>query len=351
MKRDKERIETDKILENIEAEIAEYYQDRIEDVSEEWLDYMQDVAEATAKEQRDYEDAKKSGDMKKIVASLLALQMIRNKHLITDKKAKVIKENTLRKLAVVNQGALDIVKKHKPKIYEINYNQVASGVKKIGVEFQKLNFKLSKKFADKKIKDKKINATKDMRWNMKFIDSQIRQGMNNGESIPKIANRIFPEMMAKSDTKGLSKEELDGLIKRNRQAAIRTARTKVTEIENQARLDSYHELQRLGVDIKKRWIATGDSRTRDWHLSMDGQTVGIDEKFTDGLGEKLDKPAQDGASPRTTYNCRCSMEAVINGFKRDKTRHSAEIQAEKDRRIEKRLQITERKLKRKLKDV
>ena len=38
----------------------------------------------------------------------------------------------------------------------------------------------------------------------------------------------------------------------------------------------------LGVEMEKRWNSTGDSRTRDAHAAMDGETVPIDEPFSNG---------------------------------------------------------------------
>ena len=104
---------------------------------------------------------------------------------------------------------------------------------------------------------------------------------------------------------------------KNEAAAIRNARTMMTGAENLGRLDSYKKLTDDGVIMKKVWIATADEHTREWHLSLDGQEVDIDEPFIDGNGNKLMYPADPNAAPETVYNCRCAMETKIIGFRRE----------------------------------
>lgn len=49
----------------------------------------------------------------------------------------------------------------------------------------------------------------------------------------------------------------------------------------------------LGVTMVKRWRSVHDSRTRDDHVSLDGEEVGIEESFSNGSAFP-DEP-----------NCRC----------------------------------------------
>jgi len=61
-------------------------------------------------------------------------------------------------------------------------------------------------------------------------------------------------------------------------------------------------------DIVKVWSASGDSRVRDGHRAMDGQTVGVNELFTDPVtGDRLRYPADSQASAASRVNCRCAM--------------------------------------------
>ena len=169
---------------------------------------------------------------------------------------------------------------------------------------------------------RKVNIPKDERWNTKQISSKLMHGILNGDSIPKIS------------------ESLLDVIHNNSVSATRAARTLVTQAENHGRLDSYKTLDSQGVVQEKVWIATPDSRTRASHLDVDGETVGINDTFSNGL----EYPADPSGDPAEVYNCRCSMRTEIVGFRRadgsisrvdyerDDTMHESQMNEEKARR-------------------
>jgi hypothetical protein len=137
---------------------------------------------------------------------------------------------------------------------------------------------------------------------MKKINSQVLQGIIQGESIPKIAKRIR------------------NVQEMNKDAAIRSARTIVTGAENKGRMDSYKRAQDDGIILQKEWLSSNQpGRTRDWHLPGDFEStvVDIDKPFVNSMGEIMfpGDPSADGAN---VYNCRCSMASVVKGFKKVK---------------------------------
>lgn len=145
----------------------------------------------------------------------------------------------------------------------------------------------------------RIAAGKDVLWNSQQIQSVMLQGILQGESIPIIAKRLRNEV---SDS--------------NRKASIRNARTMATTAENAGRLDSYKRAENMGLNIKKTWVATLDSRTRHAHRQLDGVTVPVDEPFMSEFGEIM-CPGDRSADPAMIYNCRCTMISQIKGFERD----------------------------------
>lgn len=149
---------------------------------------------------------------------------------------------------------------------------------------------------DKKIAlpAKRIYIPKDMRWNEKQMASKVLQGIENGDSIPKIA------------------DSLKSVIGNNDASAIRNARTMVTSAENHGRLDSYRELERQGVIQKKVWMATADDRVRPSHRDIDGEEQDIDKPFSNGCMF----PADARAPAEEVWNCRCAMGDKIIGFKK-----------------------------------
>lgn len=175
---------------------------------------------------------------------------------------------------------------------------------------------------DIKLPPKKVNVPKDERWNTKQMASKLMQGILQGDSIPKISQSFLD------------------VVHNNATSATRAARTLVTQAENRGRIDSYRNLSEQGVVQEKVWIATPDSRTRRTHLDVDGETVGINDTFSNGL----EYPADPSGDPAEVYNCRCSMRTEIVGFRRadgsisrvdyerDDTMHESQMEEERERR-------------------
>ena len=92
----------------------------------------------------------------------------------------------------------------------------------------------------------------------------------------------------------------------------RAARTAVTSAQNAGRLDSYAAAGKLGIKLKKEWLATLDGRTRHAHALLDGQQRETSEPF-EAEGEKLQFPGDPAAAGWMVYNCRCTMAAVVTG--------------------------------------
>ena len=132
---------------------------------------------------------------------------------------------------------------------------------------------------------RKMDIPADLRWNEKNIDSAVMQGILFGESIPKIAKR------------------LQTVTNMNRAAAMRNARTAVTGAQNAAHLDASKEAEKLGIKVKKQWLATLDYRTRDSHAHLDGEIQELDDPFSNGLMY----PGDPNGAPQEVYNCRCTL--------------------------------------------
>jgi len=80
--------------------------------------------------------------------------------------------------------------------------------------------------------------------------------------------------------------------------AQRIARTETTSASSFGQIAAAKETGRG----RKRWLTSRDDRVRDAHIAMDGETVGIDEKFSNGCeGPGMcDDPAE-------AIQCRCSL--------------------------------------------
>ena len=77
-------------------------------------------------------------------------------------------------------------------------------------------------------------------------------------------------------------------------------------------MDSYVAAEKMGIKLKKSWLATIDGRTRHEHALLDGQTVDTDKPFkVDGY--ELMFPGDPSGPAHLTYNCRCTLIASVDG--------------------------------------
>ena len=110
----------------------------------------------------------------------------------------------------------------------------------------------------------------------------------------------------------IATELMSSVTTMNRDSAVRAARTGVTTAQNAGRLDCYIAAENMGIQIKRKWMCTKDSRTRFDHGMADGQiVVGTKEPFTVG-GYKMMFPGDKslGAPGYQIYNCRCTTRTV-----------------------------------------
>lgn len=303
---DKARRYTDKELKKLERRLKREYSSAQKELKKKWKEYMAYVDKKIKPYEEAYEAAVKAGIKSEIAEAKAALENIKRDLTLSSPRYNEMVDNLTDRMARINETALAYINDKVPDLYFVNHNAIAPTAKSLGIDFTLINKNTLKNvtMARSLPLPKKLNIAKDKRWNAKFINSQLLQGILQGESMDKISKRIFPEIVSKAD------KTKPGWAKRCEQSAIRNARTLVTQAENGGRLDSYHELEDMGTVLKKRWIATADERTRESHLLLDGEEVNIDEPFSN----KLMYPGDPDGDPGEVYNCRCSMETVILGF-------------------------------------
>lgn len=141
----------------------------------------------------------------------------------------------------------------------------------------------------------KLDIAADLRWNRKKITNVVTRAIIQGDSM-------------KALSKTLS-SEVSGM---NQKQSMRAARTAVTNAHNGGRQHTFERAQSMGIEVRKRWLATKDSRTRAWHGDLDGVTIGINELFETDIGSELAYPCDltHGAKAGDIYNCRCRVQYV-----------------------------------------
>ena len=310
---DKAHRLTDEKLEEMEKRLSAIYSRAEKEIGVRWKEYLAESQSEIDGLQKEYELAKKIGDAKEIRKAGKKLSKAKRERTLMDKRFKDLTETTAKQFANVNKTALAYVNGQLPEVYSINYNALEKSVDGVGgYSFSLVDADTVKNLAttDKSLLPyKKLDEKKDVRWNVKKMNAEVLQGILQGEPMDKIASR------------------LSKVTDMNATAAIRNARTMVTGAENKGRQDSYARATADGIILAKEWISTNDSRTRHSHAALDGATVDQDKKFDNGLMF----PGDPNGRPEEVYNCRCTVAAVVKGFKKAQVQKAM---AEKKKEIE-----------------
>lgn len=284
---DKARKKTDKLLEGVERRITGFYDgqyDLVFDDLNAYLDDYSDVTDEYISEIKKAETAKEKQTATKSYRDFV--------YTVTIGSAvyKTIVKNTSKGISRINQKSADYLNKQLGTFYDINFRGMAdqlsaSADMKMTSDFIQRNLKKN----ETNLPYKYIDGKKDVRWNTQKINAEVMQGIINGESIPKIAERF---------------ERVLGM---NEASAVRNARTAVTCTENRARLDMLKAAKKqLGINTRKVWSAVADDRTREAHLELDGAEEELEVPFVNSIGEIM-MPGDPDADASNVYNCRCTL--------------------------------------------
>ena len=202
-------------------------------------------------------------------------------------------------IANSNQVAVGMINKTTPPVFAGGANFMAYSMENgAGVNF---GFVLcDMQTVERLIKDDpkilpewKIDEPKDYAWNERKLNNAITQGVIQGEKLDQISKRVA-----------------QSLSTQNGNTMKTFARTAMTGAQNAGAMYSMREAVDLGIDVEKEWMATFDSHTRDSHADIDGETVPIDEEFSN----ECMYPGDPGGPPAEVYNCRCTMVANLKKY-------------------------------------
>lgn len=233
----------------------------------------------------------------------------RQSKMLTGDRYNELVETLAKDLTNTNQIAMSMLSDNVKDAYALNRNfagyEIARGLNE-NISWDLVDHNTVERLIKenpKLLPKPRVDIPRDMRWNQQKIRSAITQGILQGESIDKIADRL-KSVTDMSDS-----------------AAVRNARTATTGAENAGRQDGYNEAVQMGIDLKKKWISTLDSRTRETHILLDGEEVPNDEAFSN----RLMYPGDPNGEPEEVYNCRCTMIAVIGKHKYDESHRANKL--------------------------
>ena len=303
----------DKQLEAMEEELYEIYKRAYKENAEAWNEYMNEVGKEIADLEKAYNDAVLDGDKDEIKRTGKKLVQAKRERTVLSDRFESVAEQTATNLYHVNEIAVAYINGQLPQVYSLGYNAIKGSVESAvkGYSFTAINPNVVEGLVKQKrvlLPTKQVNKSKDIAWNMKKLNSEVLQGILQGDSMDKIAKRF------------------QNVQNMNSASAIRNARTMVTAAENAGRWDSYDKLAKDGAIVEKFWSAAHDKKTRKWHREAAAtynpeNKIPYDELFVVN-GENLMFPCdmEHGATGHNVYNCRCGMFGMVVGFNFEKVK-------------------------------
>lgn len=133
-----------------------------------------------------------------------------------------------------------------------------------------------------------------------LIAGQLGQGVQLGESIPKLASRVDEALSI-------------GATPRWENRAVVVARTEAIGALNAGRHDAFEAYaEESGEQLERVWLSTSDTRTRPTHREADLQRVPMGAPFTVG-GFELMFPGDPTGPASEVLQCRCTSLLVEVG--------------------------------------
>lgn len=290
---------TDQKLEEMIGHLTEIYRRAMAEMDEKSRKYFERFEKQDVKMREMLEKGE--------ITAIEYADWVRNK-VLYGRRFEAFRREYTERLANINQEALSYINGEMPEVYVTNYNNL--GTATVGEANATFNERMTFELVDgdtvrilsaenpELLPHKELDIPKDQRWNAKKMQSEILQGILQGEDIPKIAGR------------------LQNVTDMNRVSAVRNARTMVTSAQARGRMESMRRTTDMGIVQKKVWMSSDQpGRTRDWHMpgAFVSLTVDVDEPFENELG-KIMYPGDPGAAPANVYNCRCTLASEVVGF-------------------------------------
>lgn len=228
---------------------------------------------------------------------------------------EALRDRIAERMTKANETAVAYVNDATPGIYSLNRNYAAYTIEQVAGD---VGFTLWDEQTVKRL----IVEQPDL---MPYYPSKraVSRGIDLAYGKKRITASVTSSILQGKSIKGMADDLQTRIPTMNRNSAIRTARTAVTNAQNAGRQDSYVSAEKMGIEMEREWVCALDARTRPEHAEADGQVVGVDEPFTVG-GEKLMYPGDRSGSGWNIYNCRCTVIARVKNVPEASRRRSSD---------------------------
>lgn len=294
--------DTDRLLSRMESRIAREYSQAVGDVDKKLKAFFKEH-ERKDKQMR---DLVKSGKLSEADYGKWKIGQ-----LLAGNRWEQLKDTLADDLLNADKIARRIIDGSKAEVYANNYNYATYKIEhdaRVNTSFTLYNKDTVERIMrddpdllpppGRKLQDE-IAAGTAKQWEKGQIQSAAVQSVLQGTSIPETARYIAEKLGARSYAD-----------------AVRYARTAITGAQNAGRQQAFERGVKLGIKMRRTWVATLDSRTRHEHRMLDGQTVDVDKPFR-VEGEEIMYPGDPHAAGHLVWNCRCAVISQIAGFERD----------------------------------
>ena len=283
---------TDAELAKLEKRIAAIYREAYNDLTDTIRDYFGKFAarDAVEKARLDADDITEE-----------QYKQWRLAQIGRGKRFEALRDKVAERMTNANVAAVAYVNDATPGIYSLNRNFAAYTIEQVtgDVGFDIWDEQTVKRLISEQPElmpyypeKRALNRGIDLAYGKKQITASVTSSILQGKSIKHMADDLQMRITTMS-----------------RDSAIRTARTAVTGAQNAGRMDSYAAAEKMGIKLKKCWVATLDARTRHSHAMLDGEKVDQDKKFSNGCHF----PGDPQGPPWEIYNCRCTLIAAVEG--------------------------------------
>lgn len=296
--RDYAHEKTDEILEELEKKLDRHYESVSRQAGNQYAKTMSTFYKENAQKQDDVENGYMTKDEYELwlrkqsnsASTRKAINELTDSAVEADSKAAYIINGALAGIFLINlRWTVNDVKRQNGGV-KIETELVRHDSQK---EIQAYYDQLKKQRESRKLWEQaELNMMKDKAWNKGHFYSVVKHGVDRGYSIDRIS------------------KQLGEVFDMDKRAARRWARTTVTGVENEARLQYAFELIEKGYHVEKQWISTIDRRTRHSHKRINHENRTVADSFSNGLMYPGDTFTND---PGEYINCRCRMNINIIG--------------------------------------
>lgn len=213
---------------------------------------------------------------------------------------QALRERIAKRMTNANDVAISYINDETPGIYSLNRNYAAYTIEQVAGN---VGFDLW----DEQTARRLIVEQPELMPNYPPARA-LRRGIDLAYGRRQITASVTSSILQGRSLRGIADDLQQRITTMDRASAIRTARTAFTGAQNAGRMDSYAAAEKMGIKLKKEWLATLDGRTRHSHAALDGEKVGTDEKFSNGCRF----PGDPQGRPGEVYNCRCTMVAALD---------------------------------------